>query len=303
MICFALGGYKTFADLLIEGTKISLGKFSVNRFPNQELYVLISSKVKNEECLIVGTIAPPDENLLSLTLLCHTLKKEGAKKIRLILPYIAYSRQDRLKPGESLATDLIGQILKVTGVDQIITLDVHSSKVLELYSVPVVSISPVEIFAQEIKKSKLQDAVLIAPDKGALARSEEIVKILGMRDSVAYLDKERTHSGIKHLAFHGEVKDKAIIIDDMLDTGGTLVSCTEQLISSGVKEIYIMVTHGLFTGYDWKKLLDLGVKTIYCTDTVQSVLEMAASDNRIVVLSSVKLFRNYLKLKNEKPRT
>lgn len=295
MICFALNGYKIFASSLIKGTKIKLGKFSVNRFPNQELYILVNDKVLDKECLVVGTIAPPDENLLSLALLCHTLKKEGAKRIILVLPYIAYSRQDRLKPGESLATDLIGGIFKATGVEKIITIDVHSNKILDLYSVPVISISPVKIFAEEIKKSKLEDATLIAPDKGALARSEEIVKMLGMNDSIAYLDKQRTLGGVKHLGFHGEVKKRAIIVDDMLDTGGTLVSCCEKLKDAGVKEIYIMVTHGLFTGDKWKKLLDLGVKKIYCTDTVYGAKDMAQSDKKIVLLPSTILFREYLK--------
>ena len=294
MICFALNGYKNFATSLIKGTKIKLGRFSVNRFPNQEMYVLVNDNVADMDCLVVGTIAPPDENLLSLALLCHTLKKEGAKKIKLVLPYIAYSRQDKSKPGESLATALIGDILKSSGVDEIVTMDVHSRKVSELYGTTLISLSPVEVLAQQIKKNHLEDSTLVAPDRSALARADEIIKLLGMKNSTAYLDKERTLDGIKHLAFHGEVKDKAIIIDDMLDTGGTLVSCCEQLVRAGVKDLYIMVTHGLFTGYKWKKLLDLSVKKIYCTDTVQSALEMARSDKRIIVLPTAKVFKKQL---------
>ncbi len=297
MICFAQKEYKSFAERLIKGTKIETGNFSINRFPNKELYILVNSKVQNIDCLVVGTLAPPDENLISLILLCHSLKKEGAKKIKLILPYIAYTRQDKAKPAESFATALIGDIFKVSGIDEIVTLDVHSPKVSELFPIPLISLSPVQIFVEQIKKSHLQDSTLVAPDKNALARVQEIIKLLNLKDSTAYLDKQRTLNGVKHLAFHGEVKSKAIIIDDMLDTGETLISCSEQLIQAGVKEIVIMVTHGLFTGEKWKKLWELKVRNIYCLDTV---LPLQIKDKRVIILSSIPLLKEEI---HEKPRT
>ena len=273
MILFVLPAYADMGRKLGPSLGIPLGQFAIDRFPNHEVHAVIQTEVANEECLILGTIAPPDEQLLSTLLLSHTLKKEGAHTIIALLPYLAYARDDKLKAGQSLATAWVGALLQTSGVDEVITVDVHSSIVQRLFPVPVVSLSPAGIFAQEIARLSLLNATIVAPDEGARDRCQEVARAAGMTAEVVVLEKRRTREGVIHVSISGQVEQQAVIVDDILDTGGTLVSCCEQLQRRGVRDITILVTHGLFTGTLWQKLWTLGVKRIYCTDTVPPAQE------------------------------
>ena len=211
---------------------------------------------------------PPDEQLLSVLLLAHTLKKEDAKQVTAVLPYLGYARDDKDKPGQSLATAWVGSLIRASGCDRVITVDVHSEKTKQLFPVPLVSLCPAGIFAEAIARYGLADATIVAPDEGAISRCEAVRAAAGMSSKTAYFEKHRTETGIIHAGPIGEVGRRAVIIDDILDTGGTLVSACEQLSRTGVEEIEVMVTHGLFTGTRWKDLYHLGVKRIFCTDSV-----------------------------------
>lgn len=268
MILFAFEDFTNMAhNLKNEVNDISWGNFSVQRFPNKEIVIIVKSKVKDKHCLILGSISPPAEYLMTALLLGHTLKKEGAKKVIAILPYLAYSRQDKNEIGESLTTAWAGEMLASSGVDLVLTFDVHSENVQKLFPIPLKSLSSAPIFASEINKLNLLDLTVIAPDDGAIERSQRLAQMLGIKLPVAFFQKERVNR-VSHLALHGEVSTEAILVDDILDTGRTLISATERLKSLGVKKIYICVTHGLFTASKWRELFKLGVSKIYCTNTV-----------------------------------
>jgi ribose-phosphate pyrophosphokinase len=273
MILFVLPAYASLGNELALSLGLRLGTFSIERFPNQELHAVIQTPVANEECLILGTIAPPDEQLLSLLLLSHTLKKEGACSILALLPYLAYARDEKQKAGRSLATAWVGALLDSSGVDEVIAVDVHSLIAQSLFPIPLVSLSPAELFAQEMKRLCLLNATIVAPDEGARDRCQAVARAAGKAEEVVVLEKKRTRQGVAHVNISGPVGPQAVIVDDILDTGGTLVSCCEQLQQRGVREITVLVTHGLFTGTLWQKLWTLGVKRIYCTDTVPPAKE------------------------------
>jgi len=269
MIRFTFPGYENIARQLQATFFMQVGRFAAGRFANQELYAHIEDKVQGEHCLILGTIAPPDESLLSFLLLAETLKKERADKITAILPYLAYSRQDKDKPGESLGTAWVGALLNSSGISQVITVDVHSARDQQLFPVPLISLPTDRLFADAIRKHGLADATIVAPDNGAIGRCEAVKRAAGMPiGETPYFEKKRIEQGIIHSGPIGKVGAKAVIIDDMIDTGGTLVSACEKLAAAGVLDIYIMITHGLFTGSSWTQLWSLGVKRIFCTDTV-----------------------------------
>ena len=273
MILFVLPAYADMGRKLGTSLGIPLGQFAIDRFPNHEVHAVIQTEVANEECLILGTIAPPDEQLLSTLLLSHTLKKEDARAIIALLPYLAYARDDKLKAGQSVATAWVGALLQASGVDKVITVDVHSAIAQRLFPMPLVSLSPATMFAQEIARLSLLNATIVAPDEGARDRCQEVARAAGMTAEVVVLEKRRTREGVIHVSISGQVEQQAVIVDDILDTGGTLVSCCEQLQRRGVRDITILVTHGLFTGTLWQKLWTLGVKRIYCTDTVPPAQE------------------------------
>jgi len=172
----------------------------------------------------------------------------------------------------------------------VLTLDVHSERDQELFPLPLVSLSTADLFAHAIKQGRLTDATVVAPDNGAVPRCEAVQRAAAIpATETPYFEKRRTNQGITHHGPIGKVGSRVVIVDDILDTGGTLVSACEKLVDAKVKEIYICVTHGLFTGTSWKKLWSLGVKRIFCTDTVPLRADVEAPN--ITVLSAAPLLR------------
>jgi ribose-phosphate pyrophosphokinase len=298
MILFSFSNYEHIARELRSIPFLEVGQFAIARYDNQELHAKVQGRVSGEHCLVLGSIAPPDEQMLSLMLLAHTLKKGGAGKVTAVLPYLAYSRQDKEKPGESLGTAWIGSFLKSSGVDQVITVDVHSERDMELLCLPLLSLSTAHIFADVLRNQALTDATIVAPDDGAISRCEAVKKEAGMPiGETPYFEKRRTEKGIIHHGPIGRVGARVVIIDDMIDTGGTLVSACQRLREARVEEIYILVTHGLFTGSHWAELWSLGVRRIFCTDTVPLRADLEARN--ISVLPAAPLLRAELSAMGE----
>jgi ribose-phosphate pyrophosphokinase len=269
------------------------GTFTVDRYENGEMHLHIPTRVNTEHCLILGSVSPPDAQLLSTLLLAHTLKKEGAGKVTLVLPYLAYARHDKGKPGQSMATAWIGSIFEASGCDAVISVDLHSPTAKQLFPIPLISISSASVFADAIKQHGLCGATIVAPDEGAIARCEAVRTAVGLPPAeIPYFEKHRTETGIVHAGPLGQVGSRAAIIDDILDTGITLISACEKLAGAGVKEISIMVTHGLFTGERWKQLWQLGVARIFCTDSVPRPAN--AEMGGVVTLSTVPLLASAL---------
>ena len=192
-----------------------------------------------------------------------------------------------------MGTAWVGTLLKSSGIDRVVTVDVHSERDKQLFPIPLISLSTDTLFADAIQKNGLQYATIVAPDNGAIGRCKAVKRAAGMpTGETAYFEKKRTESGVIHHGLIGTVGATVVIIDDMIDTGGTLVSACEKLRAAGVQEIYILVTHGLFTGSSWVQLWSLGVRRIFCTDTVP--LRLAIDAANITVLSIAPLIRETL---------
>lgn len=244
------------------------GTFEFRRYDNQEMYIANCTPVAQEDVTLFGSFSPPDTSLFKTLLAAHTLKKEGAKRVLAVLPFTAYTRHDKVKPGLSLTTAWVGALAKASGIDVILTVDVHSEHDRELVPVTLISLSPAGLFAEEIRKRQWTDATIVAPDNGARGRCEAVAHALESPISVAYLKKERTPNGVTVHDLVGQVSKRCTLIDDQLDTGATLLQACRQLQEKGVEEILVMVTHGLFTGETWKELRNVGVKEIIVTNTV-----------------------------------
>lgn len=269
------------------------GLFSIGRYANQELHAAIQSGVSGEPCFILGSLGPPESHMASLLLLAHTLRKEGASRITGVLPYLAYAREDKLKAGESLAAAWVGALLKASAFDEIWTVDVHSEQDQRLFPLPIESLSPSEIFGECLQSHGLADSSFVAPDEGALRRCEAVRSAAGgTTGNLVHFRKHRTASDIVHESPIGQVQRKAVLVDDVLDTGATLVSACEKLVTAGAEEIYICVTHALFTGQRWRDLWSLPVRHIFCTDTVPACTSIC--DPRITCLAVGPLLRNQL---------
>jgi ribose-phosphate pyrophosphokinase len=295
MILFA---FKPYSDMTLalenRVEQLRHGQFTIDRFENGELHARVDTAVTEERCAILGSIAPPDEQLLSALLLTHTLKKEGARQVIAVFPYLGYARHDKEQPGRSMVTAWVGSLVEASGCDRVITVDVHSERAKELFRIPLISLSAARIFAETMVQSGLIDATIVAPDEGAIGRCEAVRAAAHMHQSkIPYFEKHRTEAGIMHTGPIGDVGRRAVVIDDILDTGGTLISACEKLSRGGVEEIEVMVTHGLFTGRRWKDLYGLGVKRIFCTDSVP--LPAGVDGSRIVRLSVIPMLAKELR--------
>lgn len=292
MILFALPRTAGLGAAVASRAGLREGKAVVGRFPNGELHAGIQAPVAGEACVLAGAVAPPDEDLLATLLVAHTLLTEGARTITALLPYLGYARHDRREPGKSLGTAWLGRLLHASGVQAVVTVDVHSRRVHDLFPLPVASLSPASVFAAELERDDLEDVSVVAPDEGAIERAEAVRTAARIARPLAWLGKTRTERGVVHTALHGPVGPRAVVVDDILDTGGTLLSTCEALGRVGVRDIRIMVTHGLFTGAAaWPRLWSLGVSGIYCTDTTPPPV----ADDRITVLSVAPLLAAHLK--------
>ncbi|MGA2320525.1 MAG: ribose-phosphate diphosphokinase [Solirubrobacteraceae bacterium] len=252
----------------------ALGSCTFSRFPNGELYVRIGSPVAGRVCAVLGSLAPPDEQIVSLLLLAHTLKRERAQRVVALLPYLGYARQDRAEPGQSLGAAWAGEVLRAAGVDRVLTIDVHSRQAAACFPMPLDSLSPAPLFADVLLKRALTDVTVVAPDEGALGRCEAVIREAGISMPLAYLRKQRDADGVTHSSLVGTVTTRVVTVDDILDTGGTLVSACAALRRAGAQEISVFVTHGLFTGQRWRELPALGVQRIYTTDSIPAAREL-----------------------------
>jgi len=287
---FTFPEYAHIGEFLRDLSGLKPGRFSLVRYANQELHLEIHSPVAAEHCFILGSIAPPDSQMVSLLLLAHTLRKEGAARITGLLPYLAYAREDKVKPGQSLGTAWVGGLLQAAAFDELWTVDVHSKHDQELLPLPLKSLSPARVFSERLQRVGLADASFVAPDEGAVARCQALRSALGTTaGDIVWFEKQRTADGIVHHKRIGEVQRRAVVVDDVLDTGATLVSACERLVAAGVTELYICVTHGLFTGQRWRDLWALPLKHIFCTDTVPACASI--DDPRITTLEVGPLLR------------
>ncbi|HEU5322675.1 MAG TPA: ribose-phosphate diphosphokinase, partial [Methylomirabilota bacterium] len=243
--------------------------------------VTVETPCAGRRCALLGATAPPDGDLLGTLLLAHTLRKEGAREVLVLVPYLGYARQDRPEPGRSAGAAWVGALLAATGADRAVAVDVHSPAVPALFPIPLVSLSPAPVFAAAVTALGLPRPTVVAPDEGARERAEAVRRAAGIERPLVSFVKMRAEAGVRHLPLSGQVGPRAVIVDDILDTGGTLVSACERLREAGVSEMVVMVTHGLFTGAGWHRLWDLGVSRIYCSDTTPGP---AAVDGRVTVL-------------------
>jgi len=263
-LLFTIPKYEKKAKIITRELNFKPGRAQVGRFLGGDFYIKLQTAVKNKKCyLFGGTI---DDEFIQTLLLAHTLKKESAKEIIAIIPYLGYARQDKNEKGKSLGALFEGELLKAAGIKKVYVVDLHSEADKKLFPIPLISIDPYKILSEKIPQS-FKQAVIVAPDHGAIDNAEELKKALKNKLPIAYLEKKRLGENVISRKLVGEVGQKAIIVDDILDTGQTIIHAAKELKKKGVREIIVVITHALFSGKNWKKIWKLGVKKIYCADS------------------------------------
>jgi ribose-phosphate pyrophosphokinase len=272
-----------FASLMPRSPALERAKIKLSHFANGELDARLRTPVEGRDCFVLGTAAPPALHLARLLLACDTLTRHGAASVHALLPYLAYTRQDREQSGCSLAAAWLGRLLAASGISDVTTIDIHSEHARALIGLPVRSLSPAPLFAAALPELHT-GAVVVAPDRGAIERARAMADALELDAPVTWIDKVRKPRGVVHRRVVGELAPRAIVVDDILDTGDTLVSCAQQLRAQRVDRLEIAVTHGLFTGDRWRALTRLGVDAIHVTDSVPDARRYAS---RIVRIQSI----------------
>ncbi len=244
-------------------------------FPDGESYIRLEGTVEDEEVAIVQTTcAPQDTRLLQLAFMAAAAKRNGATNVLVVTPYLGYARQDKIfLQGENISIETLAAMLKAAGIDQLLTINVHSEPALEKFPFPAKTLTAIPQLAQYFVEKGIQNAFALAPDKGAMYIAQQAQAVLG--GEVGHLEKHRDRYTGKttQTAAHLNVQGKTVIIfDDIISTGGTIVGAAQILREQGAAHVYTACVHGLFIGDAEKRILDAGVEEIVSTDSVPSHL-------------------------------
>jgi ribose-phosphate pyrophosphokinase len=258
---------------IAETLKIEPVNVAFKTFPDGENYVRLEGQVQKEDVAIVQTTSPPQDNrLIQLALIADAARRNGARKVIAVVPYLAYARQDKMfLRGEAISAQVVAYILGAAGVKRLLTVNVHQDRVLSQFPFSSKSISAIPLLAEYFLKKGMKKAFALSPDKGAINIVEEAKKVLG--GECGYLEKSRDlHTGqinIRKKAF--EIKGKPVIIfDDIISSGGTIVSATKILKELKPQKICVACAHPLLIDEAEKKILNAGVDEVVGTDSVPS---------------------------------
>lgn len=262
---------KSVADL----TAIQLGETEVVVFPDGEMIVENNSLVQNKKVYVVqSTYRPVTDHLFELLIFVDGLKRANAKKITAIIPYFGYARQDRkTKPQEPITAKLVADMLTNAGVNQVVALDLHTAQVQGFFNCPVTELTPTKLFGDFYKNYGLNDdLVVVSPDHGGVTRARLLAREFA-HASVAIIDKHRDDNhAIDHMRLIGEVKEKnVIIVDDIIDSGSTLVKASQLLLKSGAKKVFVAASHGVFSHDAISTLALSQIEHIVITDSIPLV--------------------------------
>jgi ribose-phosphate pyrophosphokinase len=267
---FSGNAHPEFARKICSYLKVPLGKIIIKKFPDSETYVKSLDVVRGEDVyLIQPTCSPVNESLMELLIMIDAMKRSSVGTINVVMPYFGYSRQDRRASArEPITAKLVANLITQAGADRIITVDLHSPQIVGFFDINVDHFEAYPLFAQYIADKKLKDIVAVASDAGFVKKARKFAKLLDC--PLAIIDKRRPyHSKAEVVHVIGDVSGKTcILLDDMVDTGGTIAAGADSLIQKGAKEVYICATHGLLSGEAVEKLKKSHAKEIILTDSV-----------------------------------
>lgn len=273
MHLFAGSSHPALAQSLAQELGVGLGHVCKKRFSNGECYIRFEESVRGKDVyLLQGAGLDPDEALMELFLLCQAAKLSFASTVHVVLPYFPYARQDRVaEPREPISAKLIAHLLEEAGADHVISLNLHSDQIQGFFSIPVDALDARPLIAKYIESKKIVKPVIVSPDIGGAKNAKKMADTLGA--DLAIMHKTRkAHQEAEIVDVVGDVEGKTcVLFDDMIDTGGTLLSAAAALRGRGAKDIYVAATHAVFSGPALERLQGGGFKEIIVTDSIQPV--------------------------------
>ena len=275
---------------------ITLTKASIKKFSDEEIFVEVNENVRGQDVYVIqSTSKPANDNLVELLVCIDALKRASAKQITAVIPYFGYARQDR-KPGPRtpISAKLVANLITKSGADRVLTIDLHAGQIQGFFDIPVDNLYAAPILLEDIKKNyDLDRTVIISPDVGGVVRARYIANRLNI--GLAIVDKRREAANISEvLNIIGDVKEKnCILIDDIVDTAGTLTNAGEALLNVGAKTVSAYVSHGVLSGNALEKIKKSVLTEIVTTNTISSLL--SEDKNKIRRLSVAPLIAEAVK--------
>ncbi len=253
---------------------IKLGGVKISRFANGEIYVRYEESIRGADVFIVQSFANSVNNIndtiMELLIMIDALKRASAGRITTVIPYYCYARQEKKSaPREPITARMLADIISTVGSDRVITMDLHSPAIQGFFNIPVDHLTALPMLAQYIKQKRITDGVIIAPDAGSVKKAEKLATRLNLPLGVMY--KRRPAPNVAEITFFiGEVEGKApIIIDDMVDTAGSIIQVVNTLLEHGAKpEIHLLTTHSIFSPPAMERLSHPAIKEIVVCNTV-----------------------------------
>ena len=277
--------------------KNKLVNSSIRKFSDGEIYIEINENIRGNSIFIIqGISSPANDNLMELLLCIDALKRSSAKNITAVIPYFGYARQDRkIVPRTSISAKLVSNLITKAGADRIVTVDLHAGQIQGFFDIPVDNLFATPIFSRHIKrKIKTKNLICVAPDVGGVERARALGRKLDI--GLAIIDKRRPAPGKSQVMnVIGNVKGKTcIIVDDIIDSGGTIVNATDALIKRGAKEVHVYITHGVLSGEAVEEIKKSKIKNLVVTDTIDNSDKVKKSRN-IEILSISNLLAEAMK--------
>ena len=270
------------------GMEVGLCDARVERFNDGEIFVEVYENVRGEDMYIVQpTSNPANDNLMELLIIADALRRSSAARITAVIPYFGYARQDRRSKARTpITAKLVSNMIVESGIERVLTLDLHATQIQGFFDIPVDNLYASPIYALDAMhnfRGKMDDLMVVSPDVGGVARARDLAQRIGAPLSI--VDKRRGKPGeVAEMTVIGDVKDKVcVIVDDIVDTAGTLCKAAEVLMENGAKEVHSYITHGVLSGPAVDRVSKSVMKSLVITDTIQPTDAVKACPNIRIV--------------------
>ncbi len=293
---FTANSNRPIAEEICKYVEIPLGRSEVTHFSDGEIYVEINENVRGVNCFVVqSTCTPVNQSLMELLIMIDALKRASAGSIVAVIPYFGYARQDRkTKPRTPITAKLVADLISSAGADRVVSMDLHAGQIQGFFNIPFDHLYGMPVFLDELRHMSLSDVVVVSPDAGGVERARAYSKRLG--GGMAIIDKRRSAPNVSEVMnVVGDVKGKnAIIVDDIIDTAGTLCNAARAVMDAGAKSVMSCASHGVFSGTAIERIQASPLTQVIATNTIP-LDELGRTSSKIKVLSVARLLGEAVK--------
>ncbi|PWL17085.1 phosphoribosylpyrophosphate synthetase [Falsochrobactrum shanghaiense] len=291
MKLFAGNSNRVLAESVAQYLNIPLGKATVRRFADQEIFVEIQENVRGEDVFVLqSTSYPANDHLMELLIMIDAFRRSSARRITAVLPYFGYARQDR-KPGPRtpISAKLVANLITEAGANRVLTLDLHAGQIQGFFDIPTDNLYSVPVIARDVKANYANgNCMVVSPDVGGVVRARSLAKRIDAQ--LAIVDKRRERPGESEVMnVIGDVTGKdCLLFDDIVDSGGTLCNAAEALLAKGAKSVTAYITHGVLSGGAVARITSSKLKELVITDSIQPTTAINDAPNiRVLSISSL----------------